>query len=165
MLALIQNGEVAEFPYTEAQFRADNARTSFQRAITRPFEAGNGTLVDVVRAAKPDVSSGQVAVPAAAPTLVNGTWTLGWVVRSLTDEEIAARVPAEVTRLQIRDEAAARQMWATFKAFIEADDERKERWDLAIGISTSDPLLDDMQAALGWTDAQRNEFLAAAAAR
>lgn len=79
-------------------------------------------------------------------------------------------VPREVTKLQIRDQAVAMEgdypgLWAGMKAFIEGDPERAERWLLAVGVTTTDPILDDLQAELSWSDAQRAAFLIAAGAR
>lgn len=74
-------------------------------------------------------------------------------------------VPAELTRLQIRDEAVAQSLWTLFRGFIEDDAERLERWQLAVAIPTDDPILDDMQTALGWTLEQRQAFLIEAAKR
>lgn len=75
--------------------------------------------------------------------------------------------PSQVTKLQIRDEAVANYpgMWPAVKAFIDADPDRKERWDLATVILTTDSLVGDMQDELGWTNEQRDTFLADAAQR
>ena len=59
----------------------------------------------------------------------------------------------------------AQGIWGDLKAFISADADRQERWDLAVAIPTDDPILTDAQAALGWTDAQAEAFMRAAAAR
>lgn len=74
-------------------------------------------------------------------------------------------LPATLSKLAIRDEAVAQGIWSDLKAFIASDADRQERWDLAIAIPTDDPILTDAQAALGWTDAQAEAFMRAAAAR
>lgn len=94
--ALIQNNTVAQFPYSETQFRRDNPRTSFPRKLTLPAEGQNGTLVEVVEAGRPTVTNVQVVVPDATPALVGGVWTLGWSVRDKTTEEIEAEHQAKV---------------------------------------------------------------------
>jgi len=90
--ALIRNDTVATFPYSETQFRRDNPRTSFPKKMKLPVDAQNGTLVAVVEADRPTVTDAQVLIPDATPTLVDGTWVLGWTVRDKTAEEIAEAV-------------------------------------------------------------------------
>ncbi len=88
--ALIQEGAVAQYPYSRPQFRRDNPQTSFPRGAPLPLEGVTGALHEVVQAERPETTGTQIAVPDAAPTLVDGAWVLGWTVRDKTADEIAA---------------------------------------------------------------------------
>jgi hypothetical protein len=111
MQALIQNGAVAQFPYSLAQMKRDNPNVGFPRNASLPFEGPNGTLVDVVQADMPAFAAGQKAVPDTSPSLANGEWVLGWTVQAMTSEEIAAE--HERMRVGVNDERARRLVAGT----------------------------------------------------
>lgn len=94
MQALIQNGAVAQFPYSLAQMKQDNPNVGFPRNVSLPFEGPNGTLVEVVQADMPTLAAGQKAVPDTSPSLANGEWVLGWTVQAMTSEEAQAAATA-----------------------------------------------------------------------
>lgn len=107
MRALIQdNNTVAQFPYSETQFRRDNPRTSFPKKMPLPVEAQNGTLVAVTEAERPTVTDTQIAVPEASPTLTDGVWTLGWIVRDKTPEELAGDTKQKKAVIKARRDEA-----------------------------------------------------------
>lgn len=72
-------------PYTEAAFRADNKHTVYGSVVSsRHLNAQDVYRVTV----KPKpVELGKVAVQDALPALVEGVWTLGWTLRSVTEHE------------------------------------------------------------------------------
>lgn len=104
--ALIQDNTVAQFPYSETQFRRDNPNTSFPKPIKTPTEAQNGTLVAVTEAGRPTVTDTQVAVPDATPTLVDGKWVRGWTVRDKTAEELAEDLDRKKATIKARRDKA-----------------------------------------------------------
>lgn len=96
----------------------------------------------------------------------------GVTVEALPDPEPV--VPKEVTKLQIFDEIAQMEeddpatysgLWSSVESFIEADATRLKRWNLAIGISSQDNLLEDLRLALNWTQEEKEQFLIAAGSR
>lgn len=124
------------------------------------------------------VENGIVINVAVASEPVNPSWvevsgqeSKGWTYDGSTftpPPEPAPQAPDEVTKLQIFDQVAAMEdndpitysgLWSSIETFIAADSRRQSRWNLAIGIPTDDPILDDLQVQLGWTDEQRNSFL------
>lgn len=90
MYVKITNGTVDTYPYSIGQLRRDNPNTSFPKQIP------NSTLESydvypVVRTDPPSVDeSTQNAEKNTNPTLVDGSWTLGWTITSKTTEEITA---------------------------------------------------------------------------
>lgn len=121
------------------------------------------TIANVIEvdptAIPPEYASAQVAPEGVGVGMVwDGT-------TYISPEPPEPPLPRELSKLAIRDEATAQGIWADLKAFIAADADRQERWDLAVAIPTDDPILDDAQTALAWTEAQRETFIRAAAAR
>ncbi|WP_416368573.1 hypothetical protein [Tritonibacter mobilis] len=111
MKALIQNGAVAQFPYSLAQMKQDNPNVGFPRNVSLPFEGPNGTLVEVVQADMPTLAAGQKAVPDTSPSLANGEWVLGWTVQAMTSEE--AQAEHEKMRAEVNSERARRLVAGT----------------------------------------------------
>lgn len=88
--ALIKNDTVAQYPYSETQFRRDNPRTSFPKKMKLPVDAQNGTLVGVTKTDHPTVDHTK-NVTEGTPVLINGTWTQVWETTDATVEEITER--------------------------------------------------------------------------
>ena len=90
MYVKVSNGAVEQYPYTLGNLRRDNPNTSFPKTPSGEMLADWGvypvTLADV-----PSVDDRtQKAIQDASPTLVDGSWTLGWTVESKTSEEVQA---------------------------------------------------------------------------
>ncbi|MCP3878341.1 MAG: DUF4376 domain-containing protein [Sulfitobacter sp.] len=94
MRALIKDGAVAQFPYSVAQMKRDNPDVGFPPDFAPPFEAPNGTLVNVSQAEMPEAGIGQKIVGETTPTLVDSEWVLGWSVEDMTPDELSADVAA-----------------------------------------------------------------------
>ncbi|MDF9301601.1 hypothetical protein P5P81_03255 [Tritonibacter mobilis] len=181
MQALIQNGAVAQFPYSLAQMKRDNPGTSFPRRVDLPFEAVVGALVDVIQEDRPAVPDGSVAVPNAAPALVGGNWVLGWTVRAKTPEEVAAERDAMsvprgqfavaaagaglVTEQEALNWAGGNSLPATVNAVIDALPQAEQlpaRVEAltALNVQRMHPLVLMLQASLGLTDEQTDGLFA-----
>jgi len=89
MYVKIEDGSVAEFPYTIKKLKADNPNISF------PVELSTETLenygVYKVTYLEPDAydSNTQYVLRNATPTLINGVWSVGCTIQDKTAEEIA----------------------------------------------------------------------------
>jgi hypothetical protein len=123
MYVKILNGSVDTFPYSVKQLKQDNANTSF------PDKLGEDQLADwglyrVVYADNPTFAHDEKAVANAEPTLVDGSWTLGWSIAPKTAEDIAAE--ASSVRYE-RDELLAECDW-TQMPDSPLDDSTKDSW-------------------------------------
>lgn len=91
MYARIQNGVVEEFPIESLYERFPF--TSFAPPITKSqFPEG---IVEIVEEPKPKFDFGYYAVCDNTPRLVDGVWTVGWIVLQYTDNEIEDAVNAK----------------------------------------------------------------------
>lgn len=91
---------------------------------------------------------------------------IGYSVVDLTDEEIAARIPApqSVTKLTLMRRLDAMDMWDAFKALLtQLPPIAQDAWALAQDVRADDPILVQygatIKAALGLTDQQFTELL------
>lgn len=125
----------------------------------------NGVVVNIAEADPENVPDFMEGWP-SAPAGVGKGWLYDGETFSAPEAE-PEPVPESVTRLQIKRQAQAMpgDVWASLKTWIEADPDRAEEWALAVEILSNDPLITDAQAALGWTDAERDDFLRGAATR
>jgi hypothetical protein len=88
--ALIEDGLVTAYPYSENQLREDNPNTSF------PLEISADTMTDfgavpVVAVAAPATTADQVAEE-GTPELVGDQWQQSWVIRARTADELVEAV-------------------------------------------------------------------------
>lgn len=103
MLALIQNGNVVRYPYSEAEFRRDNAGTSFPENIPDKTLAEYGAFrvfSDVHPPYDPTTQKVEEGIP-----FFNGytqRWTQSWKIVDMTQQEIELRTAARAD--QVRDE-------------------------------------------------------------
>lgn len=165
MHALIDNGAVVTFPYSLAQMKQDNPRTSFPPGLTFPVTVAGGAVHEVTREDRPSIEGHQVAVM-DAPVLDGDTWTVGWTVRDKTAEELTAeRAGLMVTKIALK---RACQMQTDWKgggtdlwtiatgviATLTAD--QQEDWSLATVIErvNSDFVAMAQSPAIGATDAE-----------
>ncbi len=107
----IHNGQVAEFPYDIGQFRAENPTIAMRWPPAAIGLAAHG-IFEVEVPEPPALSADQVAQPATSPELIDGLWTLPWVVRDRTNEEIAA-LEAHLLDQIDREAGAFRQRFIT----------------------------------------------------
>ena len=82
------NGQVDTYPYNVGQLRRDNTNTSFPKRIPDEMLAEWG-VYPVAFADMPSVDDRtQKVEQEQQPSLVNGSWTIGWVTSSKTPEEV-----------------------------------------------------------------------------
>jgi len=84
----ITNGSVDTFPYTIGQLRRDNPNVSFPRQVSDEILASYGVYSVTVEAAPSINNRTQKTEQEATPTLVNGSWTIGWTTTDKTAEEV-----------------------------------------------------------------------------
>jgi hypothetical protein len=90
MYVKITSGSVETYPYSIGQLRRDNPSTSFPKKIPDDILESYGVYA-VTRTQVPSINDRtQVAVPEVQPSLINGTWTIGYTVSSKAAEEIQA---------------------------------------------------------------------------
>lgn len=92
LYALIENGVIAQFPYTQRQWRRDNPLISMRAWEDCPPERlAEIGVVQVVELEQPafDRRTHQADRP-ALPELVDGVWTWGWVISPKTQAQIDA---------------------------------------------------------------------------
>jgi len=123
MLVKIVNDAVDTFPYSTRQLKQDNPGTSFPDAIA-DLDLSDYGVYSVTVSTKPSAAHDEKAVSNDAPTLIDGVWTLGWTVRSLTEDEIESE--AKVVRLD-RDELLSECDW-TQMPDSPLDDSTKASW-------------------------------------
>jgi len=117
------NNEIQEFPYNVRKLKEDNPNTSFPTKPSASLLEEYG-IYSVVRAEDPTLTHIQTADHASAPVLVEGVWTLPWVVRDKTANEIASE--AASVRYE-RDELLNQCDW-TQMPDSPLDDSTKASW-------------------------------------
>ena len=87
MYVKITNGSVDTYPYSVGQLRRDNPNTSFPKQIPTEMLESYGVYT-VVYTDMPSIDDRtQKAEQEATPTLVDGSWTVGWTTTDKTAEE------------------------------------------------------------------------------
>lgn len=93
-------GVIDQYPYSTQQLKQDNPNTSFPSEITDELlQSYNVYPVSVE--ARPEVSDDKRAVADDTPSYADGNWSLGWSVKSKTDDEKSAD---EYNKRRERDE-------------------------------------------------------------
>ena len=136
MFAEVNNQNVVTFPYDYDTLVRHNPSTRFTaEELTAMYVgteanlAGN-QLVRVVVADAPQYDEAtQIAVRNNQPSLVGGTWTIGWIVQELTqsekDQKLAAKIASvrsqrnqkltETDWTQVNDAPVDKAAWATYR--------------------------------------------------
>jgi len=97
MYALIENGQVAQYPYTLDQLRGDNPQTIFAAQMTNEMFS-EWSVFPVLPTSQPEYDEITQNLIEDTPILIDGNWNQVWEVRSATAQEIAER------KQQIKDE-------------------------------------------------------------
>ena len=119
MFAEIKNGAVVTFPYDYDTLTQKNPYTKFDQADLLTMYAGTNDnldgneLVRVTQLEPPTFNQPtQKITQDAAPTLINGVWTRGWSIQTLTQAEQDEQTTnqAQFVR-QTRDAKLAQTDW------------------------------------------------------
>jgi hypothetical protein len=90
MYVKTSNGVAEKYPYTIANLRSDNPNTSFPKSPSDEMMAEWG-VHRVTMAEQPATDQRtQYIGPSQDPELIDGVWTIGWVVIDKTQDEIDA---------------------------------------------------------------------------
>tara|TARA_R110000822_G_scaffold190113_2_gene328940 strand:+ start:189 stop:647 length:459 start_codon:yes stop_codon:yes gene_type:complete len=89
MYVKITNGAVDTYPYSVGKLRRDNPNTSFPKQIPDDMLESYGVMPVTVEAMPSIDDRTQKREQASSPSLVDGTWTVGWTTSSKTSEETA----------------------------------------------------------------------------
>ena len=84
----ITNGSVAEYPYSVGKLRRDNPNTSFPKQIPDDMLVAYGVHSVAFTDAPSIDQRTQKVTQDAQPSLVDGSWTIGWTTSSKTAEEV-----------------------------------------------------------------------------
>lgn len=108
MYALIENGEVKQYPYGADVLRRDNPGTSFPDTPTAELLA-SWSVFPVEQIPTPEYDASIKRVIESDPVLKDGKWTQTWTILDLTAEEIAAMQAAKVQEVQLQRQYAYQQ--------------------------------------------------------
>lgn len=99
--ALIKNGRVEAYPYSDAQLRRDNPRTGFPKHLTDEIRAEYG-MVPVPDLPRPEHDPLTQVVEPGEVTQVEGAWVRGWTVRDKHPEEYPIQTAEEARKEVVR---------------------------------------------------------------
>jgi hypothetical protein len=127
MHALIENGAVAQYPYSTGDLKRANPQTSF------PSQISDASLLEygvhrVFFSTPPAITDTQV-LEEGTPVFVDDRWTQTFTVRDMTAEEVATRNDAQAASVrsernallaasdwtQLADSTADKAAWATYR--------------------------------------------------
>lgn len=120
MFAKVLNAELAKFPYSFEELRAENPYTAFNAARiednfygTEAWLAGY-RIEPVTELDKPEYDPAtQVAELNSTPVLVGDEWQLGWTVRAMTAEEVTSATENKSTEMRaLRNALLSESDWS-----------------------------------------------------
>lgn len=89
MYVKITSGSVDTYPYSTGQLRRDHPQTSFPKQIPNDMLESYGVYKVVYSDSPSFTERTQKISENTTPTLVDGSWTIGWTITDKTTEEIA----------------------------------------------------------------------------
>jgi hypothetical protein len=89
MYVKISNGAVDQYPYTVGNLRRDNPNTSFPKRPSDDLLADWGLYPVTINETPTIDDRTQTLAIEDAPTLTDGSWSIGWTILSKSAEEIA----------------------------------------------------------------------------
>ena len=124
MYVKAKDGVVQKFPYTLRDLRAENPNTSFPKHPSNELLA-EWDVYPVVAEDAPEFQKGQVVEQAPEPVYSNGLWSVQYIVRDMTQEELNHQgelVRADRNRLlsesdwtQLPDAPVDSQAWSVYR--------------------------------------------------
>jgi len=114
MYVKISNGAVDQFPYTVGNLRRDNPNTSFPKKPSDEMLQSWGVYRVTVLSQPSYTERTQNIQQEDAPSLVDGSWVLGWSVTEKTSEEISEfdSMVADSNRFTRNELLAETDWWA-----------------------------------------------------
>ncbi len=163
--ALIDGGEIAQYPYSLGQLRRDNPETSFGAEPGAECLAEFGVAI-VAEIDPPEASDAQ-RIEEGAPELVDGKWRQTWNVTDIPPEEIRAAI-RPVSMRQARLALLAAGVLGDVAPALAAlpsphRDAAEIEWEYASEVHRDAPLIAALGSALGLTEDQIDDLFAAAA--
>lgn len=112
-----ENNNIVQYPYTLDMFRAAHKNTSLPKFLNNRFLASRN-VYPVREAAKPEYTEAtQYLQREGQPTYANETWTVGWIVKDKTPEQIEADTNRKAVEIRTeRDKRLAETDWVTIRA-------------------------------------------------
>jgi hypothetical protein len=107
MQALIQNNNVAKYPYSVSELKQDNPQVSFPDSPTVELLESWG-VYEVLTTQLPPFDPATQRIEEGSPTLLGAVWTQAWIVIALTDEEIAKQQADHVAQVDAQRSKAYR---------------------------------------------------------
>lgn len=128
LIALIQDGNVAAYPYSVSRYRREHPNVSLpmQPTVEQLEQVGLFEVAPVVRPAVDHTKN----VTEGAPQIRNNVWTQVWQITDATPEQIAERTLDQEQAVRAERDALLRDKvdamnpmrWETL------DDEQKQAW-------------------------------------
>ena len=87
---LASGSTIIEYPYSVEKLRSDNPQTSFPVVMT-DLELAEWGVYSVTEEPAPSFNEANEQLEKAEPRLVNGAWSVGWIVSKASAEEIDRR--------------------------------------------------------------------------
>ena len=167
---LVNNGTVAEYPYSVHKLRLDHPHVSFPIEPTE-LQLAEFSVYPVLNNAPPVYDALTQKLTEQAPALVASVWTQQWAVSELSAAEVDAALQAAREAMVVTPfQAKAALLDADLLDDIEAlmADPLTDRvvvlaWNNAIQFERLSPMVAGIAAALGWTDEQLDTLFEAAA--
>lgn len=88
---LTSGGEVEQYPYTLGDLRRDNKNVSFPRQVDADTLAMY-RVYPVVVSDRPTYDAITQKIAQGTPTLIDGVWTVAWIVSNLPADDAARNV-------------------------------------------------------------------------
>jgi hypothetical protein len=150
--AKIKNGEIVQFPYGMDNLRSENPHTNYYSSdVDVIFATTNTAIIDgyevvpVTMLPSPEHDQRTQLVTLGEPALVDGEWTVGWIVTNKTQEQLdqananqAAQVRADRNAkltssdwTQVSDAPGNKAAWAAYrKALRDISDQAGFPWTI-----------------------------------
>lgn len=163
MYALIQNGEVIQYPYSLADLRSDNPGTSFPKNPSEDVLA-EWNVFPVLATPEPPFNSTTQRAIWGAPVNVDGIWIHTWEVIDRPQDEVDAiiyskRQSSSLTPMQFRLNLLEINELDNVEAAVNsASREVQIMWDYATSFERLNPILLQLASELSYTDAQLDQI-------
>lgn len=163
MYLLVDNGEVKEFPYSLNDLRRDNPNTSFPKKPSKELLSQFGVF-EVIETQPPSLDVNSQVAEIKGVFLDGNVYYTNWVVRSMTSDELALRVPNSITKRQAKQMLILGGYYTQVQSMIDAIVDDTERllaqvfWDDSQTFERHHPQLIAFAGLLGISDAALDQM-------